>query len=166
MKTFNFYLIILLALILQGCALLKADNLFNAKELSSGILKTEKTIVAEDGERRSPSGNTVLHKNLSVIKETNTFKGKKDLVFGTKFIVNHKDDIWIKVDRVWTFPKKIKMPDGRLVGSVKRTEEIKTNSPEWMYYTIESENEIIPGKWKLQYFYNGKEILKKIFIMQ
>jgi hypothetical protein len=166
MRKINFYLIVLLVSILQGCSILKNNNTFTAKELSSGILATENTIIANDGDRKSPSGNTVLQENLRIIKETNTIKGEKDLVFGVKFIVNNKEDILISVDRVWTFPKEIKMSDGKLVRSIKRSDVIRTNSPEWMYYTIEDQNEIVPGKWTLQYFYKGKEIFKKVFVMQ
>jgi hypothetical protein len=46
------------------------------------------------------------------------------------------------------------------------TDIIISNTPTWVYYTIENENEIIPGEWTVQYLYKGLEIYSKKFTMK
>lgn len=159
-------LVTLLFLTLLGCAINKKKESFEVKELSYGVLASKKTVIANDEDNKSASGNTVLQGSLEVTEKSDSIKGEIGLIFGVQFMIKHKENLPLLVERVWTFPKAITSPNGKRIKNTKRSDYVYTNQPIWMYYTIENKSEIVPGRWVIQYFYKGKEIFKKTFIIE
>ncbi|MFK7756066.1 MAG: hypothetical protein AB8B53_03955 [Flavobacteriales bacterium] len=141
------YYFIFLTIACSSCASKQDLKLpFIFQELTYGVLESKKAVSNYDEENKSPSGGTVMQKELSVISQTDAFKGEKELIFGVQFIVNCQNNLSIPVTRVWTFPSKIILPNGKSITELKRTDIVYTNRPMWMYYTIEDESEIVPGR--------------------
>lgn len=139
---------------------------YRGEEIVSGILSSTSQYVNKDSQNQSLSGNTVSHYGVNIMEKTDTIKGEIGLLFGTQFEIKSEKDEYLTTKRTWTFPIETEMEDGRKTKSSTRTMHISTNSPKWTYYTIENENEIIPGEWSVQYVYKGKVIYFKRFYMK
>lgn len=166
MKRINYLIIITLIITFSCSSIGHIIKNSPVEEINYGVLSSQQTIIDDDFDEKSPSGNTVLQRKLKVVKKTDTIEGKLGLIFGVNFIMNNEENISIPVKRVWTLPTKIEMPNGDIIQSVERTDIINTNVPMWMYYTVEYPNEIVKGKWTIQYFYKNKEIYIKDFFMK
>ena len=134
------------------------------EDLGSGVLTAEGAEVYEDD--LSVSGNTISYYDLAVKNPSTRFKGEIGAIFGIHFRINHENYVPLEITRTWAFPQPIAMEGEEPVRSVTRSEVIYTNEPVWMYYTIEEEKEIVPGRWVLTYEYQGEVLFRKSFHMQ
>lgn len=85
--------------------------------------------------------------------------------FGMQFRLRSKTEGYVKLEQVWILPSEMITENEERILEIRRRKERHTNEVTWTNYTLERQNEILPGVWTFK-MYQGEKFLfeRKFFI--
>lgn len=113
----------------------------------------------------SPSGNHNILSGITLLQETDTIIGKVGNALGVVYRFETDVPKNIELVKVWNFPGEMTNETGEHFNRVERLDRINTNSETYTTYIFEKEFEIVPGPWRLRFFYKDAVIYDHTFIV-
>lgn len=154
---------ILFFISLLGCSTPSKE--VKIKEISHGIYESNKEMVFDLED--SPSGNYTIGYDLELKEITDTIPAQVGIKFGFMYqLITEFNQEPLITEEVWTSPKEIVNKEGEKFKEIRIESEVEANKGIYSMYFFEEPFEVIPGEWKFQLFYGGKELYKKSFFVK
>ncbi|MEI7597528.1 MAG: DUF3859 domain-containing protein [Bacteroidota bacterium] len=156
MKKLFLLLIILPAL--TGC------KIMNIKELNYG--QSNAAILYKEKLPNSPSNNhNTTDFKLNIIKRTDTIAAKIGNQFGVEYKIINDENFSDMFQITWIFPKGMCDINGKPLKKITYDTVKLTNEYSYSNYTLETDNELVKGKWTFVLSYKGRKLYEKSFIL-
>ncbi|OYU95113.1 MAG: hypothetical protein CFE21_12465 [Bacteroidetes bacterium B1(2017)] len=112
----------------------------------------------------TPLGTTSTINGVTLIAETDTIEGTLGNAFGAEFRFESDYDKDVRLIKVWNFPTMTN-EKGESYTRIESEVTLSTNYTSFTTYEFEKDFEIVPGNWRLLFFYKDKLIYDKTFFV-
>jgi hypothetical protein len=166
MRTFSFVIALLLVvtqLPAQTKIHSKAAGDMEVNELDHGLARVEAG--TEDATHATPTGTHGWLKDLVITQVTDSIHIQPKANFGVVYQMTTRDTVELPVDIEWIYPGKVTNEKGETFRSIRYTTRRPTNIPSASSYSLDAPYEMVPGRWTLNLYVEGKKVLTHTFVL-
>ncbi|PZF74322.1 DUF3859 domain-containing protein [Taibaiella soli] len=108
------------------------------------------------------------HSEFTIKEPVDTIPLELGKEFGVRYSLESNFDEEVTIQTVWTFPDSMINAEegGEKHIYLPRNKTVQPNESRFTAYILEEKTELIPGKWFLSIYYEGKLLYRKVFFLK